>query len=45
VGPDHRPTFRAIVEISGKPWGEGTGNNIKDAKMEAAGVALNKINK
>ena len=43
TGPDDRPTFRVVVEISGKPCGEGTGNSKRAAKMEAARAALNKV--
>jgi ribonuclease-3 len=42
-GPDHEPTFRAIVKISGKLYGEGSGKNKRAAKMEAAKVALDKL--
>ena len=43
TGPDHSPTFRVVVEISGKPCGEGEGRSIMDARREAARAALNKI--
>jgi len=43
TGPDHRPSFRSIVELSGKPCGEGEGGSIRDARREAARAALNKI--
>ncbi len=43
AGPDHSPTFRAVVKISEKPCGEGTGNSKRDAKMEAAKFVLNKM--
>ncbi|MGB7532670.1 MAG: ribonuclease III domain-containing protein [Halobacteriota archaeon] len=43
TGPDHRPSFRSIVEISGKPCGEGKGGSIRDARRKAARAALNKI--
>jgi ribonuclease-3 len=43
TGPDHSPTFRVVVEISGKPCGEGKGGSIRDARREAARAALNKI--
>ena len=42
-GPDHKPSFRAIVKISGKTQGEGMGNSKRAAKMDAARTALNKI--
>ena len=43
TGPDHSPTFRLVVEISGKPCGEGKGGSIRDARRKAARAALNKI--
>jgi ribonuclease-3 len=42
TGPDDRPMFRSIVEISGKQCGEGEGRNIKAARREAARSALKK---
>lgn len=41
--PSH--TFRAVVKISGKMCGEGTGNSKRAAKMAAARAALNKMEK
>ena len=43
TGPDHSPTFRLVVEISGKPCGEGKGGSIRDARRKAARAALNII--
>jgi len=43
TGPDHRPSFRSIVEIPGKPCGEGKGGSIRDARRKGARAALNKI--
>ena len=43
TGLDHRPSFRSIVEISGKLCGEGKGGSIRDARRKAARAALNKI--
>lgn len=43
TGPDHRPTFLAIVKIAKKNYGEGTGSSKKAAKMVAAKSALKKI--
>ena len=45
TGPDHRPTFRAIVEISQKKYGQGTGKNKKAAKMKAAEMTLKLLEK
>ena len=43
TGPDHRPTFQAVVKISGKQYGKGLGKNKKAAKMDAAKIALEKL--
>lgn len=45
TGPDHRPTFQAVVKISGKTYGKGVGKNKKAAKMDAAKIALKKLGK
>jgi len=45
TGPDHRPTFQAVVKISGKTYGKGVGKNKKAAKMDAAKIALKKFGK
>jgi ribonuclease-3 len=42
-GPDHSPTFRAVVKILEKPCGEGTGNSKQHAKMGAAKFVLDKM--
>ena len=44
-GPDHRPTFKAIVVISGNKYGAGKGSSKKAAKMVAAKAALKKLKK
>ncbi len=43
VGLYHSPTFRAVVKISEKACGEGTGDSKGAAKMKAAKFALNKM--
>lgn len=39
----NRHTFVCVVNILGKPWGEGTGGNSKTARQAAAAAALSKI--
>jgi ribonuclease-3 len=43
TGPDHKPTYKAVVKLSGKRVGEGVGRNKKAAKMNAAKAAMNKL--
>jgi ribonuclease-3 len=43
TGPDHKPTFKAVVKLSGKKWGTGTGRSKKAAKMAAARAVLKKL--
>jgi ribonuclease-3 len=43
TGPDHRPTFKALVKISNRKYGEGKGLNKKAARMKAAKTALKKL--
>lgn len=45
TGPDHRPTFRAVVKISGREYGRGTGANKKAAKMKAAKATIIQLEK
>lgn len=45
TGPDHKPTFQAVVRISNKRYGKGTGKNKKAAKMAAAKSTLEKFKK
>jgi ribonuclease III len=35
-GPDHAKTFRAVVRVSGRDYGEGTGRSKKEAEQQAA---------
>lgn len=42
-GPDHARTFVAIVEVSGRPLGEGRGRSKKEAEQAAASAALGRI--
>ena len=42
---NHRHVFKAVVKISGKKRGEGTGDSKQSARMEAARDALNKLEK
>lgn len=44
VGPDHDKTFEAKVECNGKYLAEGSGKSKKQAEMEAARKALEKLN-
>jgi len=39
-GPEHEPLFRSVVSIQGKPSGEGTGGNKREAERRAALAAL-----
>lgn len=41
-GPDHARTFVAIVEVSGRPLGEGRGRSKKEAEQAAASAALSR---
>jgi len=42
-GPDHARTFVAVVEVSGRPLGEGRGRSKKEAEQAAAAIALGRI--
>jgi ribonuclease-3 len=42
-GPDHARTFVAIVEVNGRPLGEGRGRSKKEAEQAAAAIALGRI--
>lgn len=42
-GPDHARTFVAVVEVNGRPLGEGRGRSKKEAEQAAAAVALGRI--
>jgi ribonuclease-3 len=39
TGPDHQKVFTAIVQVSGEPYGEGSGRSKKEAEQEAAATA------
>ena len=43
AGPDHKPTFQAVVKIAGKKYGKGTGKSKKTAKMAAANATLKRL--
>lgn len=43
-GPDHEPTWTANVFIGGKNYGEGSGPKKRQAAMNAAREALQKLN-
>jgi len=43
TGPDHEKTFRAVVQVSGQPYGEGSGRSKKEAEQEAAASAWRSI--
>ena len=45
TGPDHKPTYKAVVNLSGKKVGEGVGRNKKTAKMNAAKAAIISLRK
>ena len=44
-GPDHDKTFTAEVKVNGKPLANGSGKTKKQAEMNAAQKALQKIDK
>jgi ribonuclease-3 len=39
AGPDHARTFKAVLNIGGKPYGNGSGHSKKEAEQEAAADA------
>lgn len=43
TGPDHEPTFICEVSIDGKIYGEGQGNNKRDAERAASEDALSSM--
>ena len=43
TGPDHEKEFRAVVQVSGEPHGEGIGRSKKEAEQEAAASAWRSI--
>jgi ribonuclease-3 len=43
TGPDHRPTFKSVIKIAGKKYGDGVGQSKKAARMGAAKVAIQKL--
>ena len=43
TGPDHEKEFRAVVQVSGEPHGEGSGRSKKEAEQEAAASAWRSI--
>ncbi|MDQ7857310.1 MAG: ribonuclease III [Armatimonadota bacterium] len=42
-GPDHARTFLAVVEVNGRPLGEGRGKSKKEAEQAAAAEALSRL--
>ncbi len=42
-GPQHEPSFRAVVRVEGRPLGEGEGPSKQAAEMDAATQALLKL--
>ncbi len=44
-GPDHARTFVAIVEVNGRPLGEGRGKSKKEAEQAAASAALGRVDR
>jgi len=43
LGPRHKRTFKIAVKLRGKIWGEGTGQNKKEAEQDAAYHAYIKL--
>jgi ribonuclease III len=39
LGADHEKEFKAVVQVSGEPYGTGTGRSKKEAEQEAAAAA------
>lgn len=44
TGPDHAKTFRIIVKVVDKEFGEGVGPSKKEAERKAAENAMSKVN-
>jgi ribonuclease-3 len=42
-GPDHDKTFHAVVEVDGRPLGEGVGRTKKAAEQIAAATAHGRL--
>jgi ribonuclease-3 len=38
-GPDHEKVFKAVVQVTGEPYGTGSGRSKKEAEQEAAAAA------
>ncbi|BAS09519.1 ribonuclease 3 [Arthrobacter sp. Hiyo4] len=43
TGPDHARTFTAVLNIGGKPYGNGSGHSKKEAEQEAAADAWRQL--
>ena len=43
LGPDHNKSYTVEVSVEGKVLGSGTNSSIKNAEIDAALDALNKI--
>src|SRR5215218_6558610 len=43
TGPDHARTFTAVLNVGGKPYGNGSGHSKKEAEQEAAADAWRQL--
>lgn len=43
TGPQHSPTWTAIMNLNGLEWGRGQGGSIGSAKEDAARAALQQL--
>jgi ribonuclease-3 len=42
-GPDHRRSYRVVVQVAGEQCGTGAGETKKEAEQQAAGEALDRL--